>query len=89
MFFKLLQKRVKAVKFTHFAYIYLLFYAETLQTLCFTLTQNAMNAIWIHLLSFVTSFAILKHLRAFVANWLMSQFTRFLRKILAPKTAVA
>ena len=31
--------------------------------------------------------AILKHLRAFVENWLMSRFTRFLRKILAPQKA--
>ena len=32
---------------------------------------------------------ILKHLRSFVANWLMLRFTYFLRKILALKTAVA
>ena len=57
--------------------------------LCGTLTQNAMNVILMHVRSFAAVFAILKHLRDSVANWLMSRFMRFLRKILAPETAVA
>ena len=54
--------------------------------LCGTLTQNAMNVLLMQMRSFVANFAILKHLCAFVANWLMSRFMRFLRKILAPET---
>ena len=56
---------------------------------CGTLTQNAMDIILMHLRSFVTNLANLKYLRAFVANRLMSRFMRFLRKILAPETAIA
>ena len=39
--------------------------------------------------SFGAKKAILKNLRSFVANWLLLRFTRFLRKILGSKTAVA
>ena len=39
--------------------------------------------------SFGANYAILKHLRSFVANWRMSRFTLFLRKIFPAKTAVA
>ena len=56
---------------------------------CGTLTHNAMNVNLMHLRSFAVNLSILKPLRTFFANWLMSRFTRFLRKFLAPETAVA